>query len=241
MPNDRHALKTVMRKTSDRKQAKTKRGHLTQSQEDYLKALFDLGGSATSVSNSQLARRLQVSSPSVTEMVEKLDRLGLLRHDRYHGTTLTKTGEAVAVEMIRHHRLLETFLVEKMGYGWDEVHEEAERLEHVISEQMEARISDALGHPELDPHGDPIPDVVGTVQLRRYDSLIEARTGDRVTVRRVSDRNSEVLRTAHQLGLRLNAKLEVIAESKFDGPMSIRVGGRRRLVPIGVARIVFVA
>ena len=231
---------TVTRTKSDGKQAKTKRRHLTQSQEDYLKALFDLGGSAKSVSNSQLARHLHVSSPSVTEMVEKLDRLGLLRHDRYHGTTLTKTGEAVAVEMIRHHRLLETFMVEKMGYGWDEVHEEAERLEHVISELMEARISDALGHPALDPHGDPIPDAVGTVRLRPYNSLMEARAGAQVTVRRVSDRNSEVLRTAQELGLRLNAKLEVLAESTFDGPISIRVGGRRRLVPIGVARIVFV-
>lgn len=241
MNKDPRSIETGIRKTSGGIPAKAKRRHLTQSQEDYLKALFDLGGSAANVSTSQLARRLHVSSPSVTEMVVKLDRLGLLRHDRYHGTSLTKAGKAVAVEMIRHHRLLETFLVEKMGYGWDEVHEEAERLEHVISEQMEARISDALGHPVVDPHGDPIPDVVGTVHIRAYRSLIEAHAGAHVTVRRVSDRESDVLRAAHQLGLRLNAKLEVIAESVFEGPVSIRVGARRRLVPLGVARAVFVA
>lgn len=238
---DRHTLKTVARKAPDGDQTKTKRRHLTQSQEDYLKAIYDLGASVEVVSTSQLARRLQVSAPSVTEMVEKLDRLGLLRHDRYHGSTLTKAGRAVAVEMIRHHRLLETYLVEKMGYGWDEVHEEADRLEHVISEQMEARISNALGHPAVDCHGDPIPDVVGTVQASPYHSLMEAHAGDHVTVRRVSDRQSDVLRMAQQLGLCLNANLEVIAESIHEGPISIRVDGHRKLVPLGVAREVFVA
>jgi DtxR family Mn-dependent transcriptional regulator len=217
------------------------RRQLTESQEDYLKALYDLGGSATNVSTSELARRLQVSLPSVTEMVEKLGRQGLLRHSRYRGTTLTKAGQAVAVEMTRHHRLLETYLVEKMGYRWDEVHEEADRLEHAISEQMEARMSDALGHPAIDCHGDPIPDAAGTVRSRPSHSLVEARAGEHVTVRRVSDRDSDVLRKVYELGLILNARVEVVAESLYEGPISIRVDGRRRLIPIGVARAVFVA
>jgi len=214
---------------------------LTRSQEDYLKALYDLGASTRSVANSEVADRLHISSPSVTEMVEKLRRLDLLVHNPYRGTTLTKAGEALAVEMIRHHRLLETYLAEKMGYGWDEVHEEADRLEHVISEKFEARIADALGHPAVDCHGDPIPDEVGSVDVMPYQSLLEVRAGERVTVRRVSDSQSDLLRAADELGLRLGVELEVLAGSLYEGPISIRVGRSRKSVPIGVARAVFVA
>jgi DtxR family transcriptional regulator, Mn-dependent transcriptional regulator len=217
-----------------------RRRRLTPSQEDYLKALYDLGGARASVNTSPVARRLQVSVASVTEMLGKLDALGLVHHDRYHGVGLTADGEAAALEMVRHHRLIETYLVEKLGYTWDEVHEEAELLEHVISEQMEQRISDALGHPAVDCHGDPIPDPAGAVAATGYASLMQAQAGEQVTVRRVSDRDSGVLRMAHELGLRLGARLEILAESDYDGPISIRVQGRRRLIPIGIARAVFV-
>jgi|SRR6266536_1164018 DtxR family transcriptional regulator, Mn-dependent transcriptional regulator len=223
------------------KPAPRQRRRLTQAQEDYLKALYDLGGPGASVSTSLIARRLRVSVASVTEMFGKLDALGLVRHDRYHGAALTAEGVAVALEMLRHHRLLETYLVEKLGYTWDEVHEEAELLEHVISERMEQRMSDALGHPAIDCHGDPIPDLAGAVAASGSRSLLEARAGEHVTVRRVSDRDSGVLRVARSLGLRLGAELEVVAESAYEGPISVRVGGRRRHVPIGVARAVFVS
>jgi DtxR family transcriptional regulator, Mn-dependent transcriptional regulator len=217
------------------------RRRLTPPQEDYLKAMYDLGGATASVSTSVLARRLGVSVPSATEMLGRLDGLGLIHHDRYRGATLTAGGAEVALEVVRCHRLVETFLAEKLGYTWDEVHEEAERLEHVISERMAQRMSAALGHPAVDCHGDPIPDPGGVVAESGHASLAQAPAGVRVTVRRVSDRDPGVLRMAHRLGLQLGAGLEVLAESAYEGPISIRVRGRRRLVPIGIARAVFVA
>jgi DtxR family transcriptional regulator, Mn-dependent transcriptional regulator len=216
------------------------RRHLTQSQEDYLKALYNLGGAKVIVNTSPLARRLRVSMASVTEMLGKLSAHGLVHHDRYRGTTLTSEGEAVALEIIRHHRLLETYLTEKLGYSWDEVHDEAEMLEHVISERMEQRISQALGDPAVDCHGDPIPDIAGDIAASDDRSLLEAEAGESLTVCRVSDGDSGVLRVAQQLGLRLDAKLQVLAVSDYEGPILVRVGGRRRQVPIGVARAVFV-
>ena len=226
--------------SEDGRRTARRRQRLTQSQEDYLKALYDLGGATGSVNTLPLARRLQVSAASATEMLGRLDALGLVRHDRYRGAVLTAGGEAVALEMVRHHRLLETYLVEKLGYTWDEVHEEAERLEHVMSERMEQRMSAVLGNPTADCDGDPIPDLAGVVAASGYFSLTHARAGERVIVRRVSDRDAGVLRVAHDLGLRLGAKLEVLAESAYEGPISIRVRGRRRLVPVGIARAVFV-
>ena len=136
---------------------------LSASQQDYLKAIYLLGQPGRPVTTSKLAMRMGVRPASVTGMLTKLVGLGLVAHDRYRGASLTPAGEALALEMIRHHRLLETFLVVALGYGWDEVHEEAERLEHVISERMEARIFDALGRPDFDPHGDPIPSAGGAV------------------------------------------------------------------------------
>lgn len=218
----------------------TRRPRLTQSQEDYVKALYDLGGATGSVNTLPLARRLQVSAASATEMLGRLDALGVVRHNRYRGAILTAGGEAVALEVVRHHRLLETYLVEKLGYRWDEVHEEAERLEHVMSDRMEQRMSEALGNPTIDCHGDPIPDPAGVVAASGYFSLTHARAGERLAVRRVSDRDAAVLRLAHDLGLQLGARVEVLAESAYEGPISIRVRGRRRQVPIGIARAVFV-
>ena len=131
---------------------------LTRSQGDYLKALYLLHGDERTVPTGELAQRLGISPASVSEMVTRLTGDGLVAHDRYRGQQLTGEGRSVAVELVRHHRLLEMFLVRILGYGWDEVHDEAERLEHVISEELEARIDRALGYPTHDPHGDPIPD-----------------------------------------------------------------------------------
>jgi DtxR family Mn-dependent transcriptional regulator len=142
--------------------------------------------------------------------------------------------------MIRHHRLIEMYLSEALGYGWDEVHEEAERLEHVISERMEARIYDALGRPDLDPHGDPIPSLAGELEAPRYRSLVEVGKSERVTIRRVSDREPGKLRALDELGLALGEPVEVLAESVYEGPITVGVAGRRRQVPLGLARVVFV-
>src|ERR1051326_8014877 len=199
-------------------QLRTRR-KLTPSQEDYLKSLYQLGGDGGLVSTSQLAERLSVSAASATEMLGKLASQGLTAHDRYRAAAVTAEGLRVALELVRHHRLLEMYLTRKLGYGWDEVHEEAEQLEHVISERMEARIYEALGRPDVDCHGDPIPTLGGEVAPAASRSLVDARVGERVTVRRVSDRDPGKLRVLDKLGLRLGVELEVLAVSEYEGPI----------------------
>src|SRR6202521_418809 len=167
-----------------------RRSSLSQSQEDYLKALYHPRRDDRSVTRSELAERLSVSAASATEMLGKLAALGLVDHDRYRGASLTAAGEAVALEMIRHHRLLEIFLSRALGYRWDEVHEEAERLEHYIWERLEARIFDSFGRPDVDPHGDPIPTLDGEMPSEQHRTLAECRQGERLGVRRGSDRDT---------------------------------------------------
>jgi DtxR family Mn-dependent transcriptional regulator len=212
---------------------------LSTAQQDYLKALYQLAPGGNSVSTSHLADELGIAAASVTEMLGKLAGLGLVAHDRYKGAELTAAGRSAALEMIRHHRLLEMYLSQALGYPWDEVHEEAERLEHVISERMEERIFIALGRPSLDPHGDPIPTAGGEVSAREYRSLDKARAGERLTIRRVSDRDAEKLRALSDLGLKLGTAVEVMAESRFESPVEVRVGRRRLQVPLGLARILY--
>src|SRR5256884_9783153 len=154
-----------------------RRSAFTRSQEDYLKALYLLRGDQRPVPTRELAQRLGISSPSVSEMVARLTAQGLVGRDRYRGQELTKEGRKVALELVRHHRLLEMFLVQVLGYSWDEVHEEAERLEHVISETMEARIFELLGRPELDPHGHAIPSLTGKVRPLSERVLSDCRKG----------------------------------------------------------------
>src|SRR5258707_13218039 len=162
-----------------------RRSAFTQSQEDYVKALYKLHGDSRPVPTRELAQRLGISSPSVSEMVTSLSAQGLVEHDRYRGQQLTGEGREIAVELVRHHRLLEMFLVQVLGYSWDEVHEEAERLEHVISELMEQRIFDLLGRPELDPHGHPIPTLAGKVRPVSERALSQCRARGRVVVQGV--------------------------------------------------------
>src|SRR5881628_3031151 len=157
-----------------------RRSAFTRSQQDYLKALYLLRGDQRPVPTRELAQRLGISSPSVSEMVARLTAQGLVEHDRYRGQQLTKEGRKVALELVRHHRLLEMFLVEVLGYTWDEVHDEAERLEHVMSERMEQRIFELLGRPQLDPHGHAIPTLAGKVRSVSHRSLSEAKVGDRL-------------------------------------------------------------
>jgi len=218
----------------------TRRSTFTRSQQDYLKALYHLHGDSRPVPTRDLAQRLGISSPSVSEMVTRLTAQGLVEHDRYRGQQLTREGRKVALELVRHHRLLEMFLVQVLGYSWDEVHEEAERLEHVISERMEQRIFELLGRPELDPHGHAIPTLAGKVRPVSERPLSECRAGERVIVQGVSDDDPRRLRELERRGLLPGTHVEVVAPSEYEGPIDVRMKGRRVSVPLGLARALFV-
>ena len=217
-----------------------RRSSFTRAQQDYLKALYLLRGDQRPVPTRDLAQRLGISSPSVSEMVTRLTAQGLVEHDRYRGQQLTREGRKVALELVRHHRLLEMFLVQVLGYTWDEVHEEAERLEHVISERMEQRIFELLGRPQLDPHGHAIPTLRGKVRPLSDRLLSECRQGEKVVVQGVSDEDPSRLRELDRRGLLPGTAIEIVEESKFEGPIGVRIKGRRLTVPLGLARAIFV-
>ena len=216
------------------------KGRLSQSQEDYLKALYHLGDPGP-VQATRVAERLGVSPASAAEMLSKLAVQGLVTHERYHGAALTQVGRRAAIELVRRHRLIETFLVRILGYTWDEVHDEAERLEHVISTRMEERIYEALGRPDVDCHGDPIPNAEGRINDARHPTLLEIAEGGRRTVRRVSDADAGRLRLIDELGLRPGVPVEVLRQSAYEGPILVRTPDGEREVPLGAARAVFVA
>ena len=217
-----------------------RRSSFTRSQQDYLKALYLLRGDQRPVPTRELAQRLGISSPSVSEMVVRLSAQGLVEHDRYRGQQLTREGRKVALELVRHHRLLEMFLVEVLGYSLDEVHDEAERLEHVISERMEARIFELLGHPELDPHGHAIPSLGGRVRPLSERALSDCQRGERVRVQGVSDEDPARLRELQRRGLVPGTSIEVLAASEFESPIECRIKGKRVTIPLGLARALFV-
>ena len=212
---------------------------LTAPQEDYLKQIFLLGEPGDSVGTQTLAVRLGVRPASVTGMVQRLAELGLVDHRRYRGVRLTESGRRVALEMLRHHRLLETYLAETLGFGWAEIHDEAERLEHVISERFEERIAEVLGHPTRDPHGDPIPDA----QLRLpVDGggrrLAEPAAAGAATVLRVGSQDPDSLAVLERLGLVPGARIDVLEHSPAG--VRVEVGGSRFLVPSELAVEVWV-
>jgi DtxR family transcriptional regulator, Mn-dependent transcriptional regulator len=173
-------------------------------------------------------------------MLSKLADQKLITHDPYHGASLTRSGSAIAVEMVRHHRLLETYLVRALGYSWDEVHEEADRLEHAISEKLEQRMWEALGRPAEDPHGHPIPAPDGTLQTSSALPLHQASGADEVRVSRISDHDPEKLRAIERLGLLPGVRLRIVETSQWEGPVAIEVEGNRMAVPLGLARAISV-
>ncbi|HUE28638.1 MAG TPA: metal-dependent transcriptional regulator [Solirubrobacteraceae bacterium] len=193
--------------------------------EDYTKAIYALerrGGEA--VTTNALAERLGVTPGSASGMVKRLGELGLVEHRPYRGVSLTDDGRRVALEVIRHHRLLELYLVESLGVPWDRVHEEAEVLEHVLSEELEELIATKLGDPTHDPHGDPIPTRELTIEEIATESLQALRAGDRGTFTRVSDSDPEMLRFLAERGIAPGDELEVIDKQPFDGPLFVRFG-----------------
>lgn len=206
--------------------------------EDYIKAIYKASQESEEVSTQEVAARVQVSSAAVSKMLKRLAELKLIDYTPYHHIQLTVTGEKMALEIIRHHRLLEIYLVQALGYEWDAVHVEAERLEHHISEEFEARIDALLGYPTTCPHGDPIPTREGTVATTSHRSLAQQTSPAQMTIRRVSDRDAELLRHLKQLGLLPGTSIELVEQEPFGGAFVVRVGGEIvRVAPQAAAQI----
>ncbi len=194
---------------------------------EYLRKIYDLSREGTPVATSSVATCMGVSPSTATEMLQRLSKQGLAEHTPYVGVELTPAGEAAALEAIRHHRLIETFLAESLGLDWDAVHVEAARLEHHISEELEDRMDEMLGHPERDPHGSAIPPKSGPFDMPEYVRLSDAAEGDRMVVREVMDDDPERLRYLADIGLRPDAVLNVMEVLPFNGPLIVRVGDEK--------------
>jgi DtxR family Mn-dependent transcriptional regulator len=205
--------------------------------EDYAKAIFTLEGrTAEPVSTNALAERLGITPGSVSAMLRKLDELGLITHVPYRGVRLTTEGRRLALEIVRHHRLLELFLARSLDMSWDRVHDEAEVLEHVLSEELEALIDAKLGNPTIDPHGDPIPSAQLELEERATRSLESLEPGDRGTFVRVSDADPGMLRYLAQCGIAPGDPFEVSARQPFGGPLFLRFGERDQTIGGELAR-----
>ena len=206
---------------------------LSRSRQDYLKALYALGPGGENVSTSDLATRLAVSPPSVTHMLGRLDGAGLVRHQARAGARLTVRGRRQALEMVRRHRILETFLVRVLGLDWSEVHEDAEVLEHHISDRVLEAIDRLVGHPAEDPHGHPIPDRRGRVRVRRLVPLASVAAGGRAVVREIRGADARRIARWKEAGLVPGAKVAVSAVRAADGVIELAVGRRRLVMGVG--------
>ena len=203
--------------------------NFSRSVQDYLKELYKLqvGGRATT---SALASRMEVTPASATSMLKKLAALGLVEHEPYRGARLTPAGERVAIEMIRHHRLLEQYLAKTLGLPLDAVHAEADRLEHALSEELEAVIDESLGFPTHDPHGDPIPTPALELDQPEERTLADLAAGDAAVVRRVPDSDADLLRYLGDLGLVPGERVEVTEAAPFGGPITVSARGARHAI-----------
>jgi DtxR family Mn-dependent transcriptional regulator len=199
--------------------------------QDYLKEIYKLESEGTRTTTTAIARRMGVAPSSVTSMLKKLAALGLADHSPYHGVVLSEDGTKIALEVIRHHRLLEQYLAETLGVPIDAVHAEADRLEHVLSEELEARIDEQLGYPTHDPHGDPIPDAgLRMNDKQRLRSLDALEPGEEATVRRVPDNDSELLRYLAGLRLVPGGRVTMRRSEPFDGPLTVAVEGQEHAI-----------
>jgi len=209
----------------------------TISAENYLKAIFHLqGDSDRRVKTKEIADALTLTLPSATNMVKSLAERGLVDHQPYRGARLTENGRLEALRVIRNHRLIEVFLVKTLGYGWDEVHDEAERLEHAISDRLAERIDRYLDHPRFDPHGDPIPTADGQLHRRAEGGLDAATPGETLRIARVTDQDPDVLRYLDEQGLRPDSVIIVRERLPFDGPLILeRIDGTHATVSLSLA------
>lgn len=212
-----------------------------QAIEDYLKTIYVLADEESPVSTSRIAEARQVKPASVTSMIQRLAKLNLVHYEKHYGVTPTETGREIALEVIRHHRLIELYLMEALGFTWDEVHEQADILEHVISEKLEARIDAALDYPTVDPHGDPIPAKDGTIIAVDTQPLADVEAGAVARVARiVDDANSEMLRYLSNLDLVPGTEVRVQRKDPFDGPLTLKIGGEENIVGHNVASFILV-
>jgi len=203
---------------------------LTRSVEDYLKAIYQLSPEGRAASTSEIAHLLALSPPSVTGMVKRLSEHGLLEHVPYRGVQLTDEGRRAALRMVRRHRLIEAYLVEFLGYSWDTVHDEAERLEHAVSDTLVERMATALGNPDVDPHGDPIPSADGFVHELSCIPLSDVPVGDSVEIHRVHENQPDRLRYIASLGIKPGVRVKVLDRQPFDDLVTIEVAGRKHVV-----------
>jgi DtxR family Mn-dependent transcriptional regulator len=199
---------------------------LSRSAEDYLKAIFQLAERSEWVATTDIAERLGIAPASVTGMVKRLAESAHLEHLPYRGVRLTDSGRAVALAVMRRHRILETYLITKLAYDWSNVHEEAERLEHAVSEELIERMAFALGQPRYDPHGAPIPTREGDIERTAYVALADIEAGAKVALRQVGDEDSERLRYLKSIGLVPVVELLVLDKAPFGGPITVRIGER---------------
>lgn len=213
---------------------------LSQAAEDYLKSIYKLQEKGGKVSTGVLAEFLDVKPASVTGMIKKLESMKLIKYERYQGVTLTNAGKAIALEVIRHHRLLELYLFKALGMPWDGVHDEAEKLEHVISEEMEARMDAYLGYPTADPHGSPIPDKNGVVPKTESIPMTSLQEGQSCVVAEVNDSDSALLRHLGSFNLYPGTRFRVIEVAPFEGPFTIDVAGQQAVIGREVAKHIFV-
>lgn len=212
-----------------------------QAVEDYLKTIYMLAEEESPVSTSRIAEARDVKPASVTSMLRRLAKLKMVNYEKHRGVSLTSAGEKVALEVIRHHRLLELYLMEALGFSWDEVHEQADALEHVISEKLAERIAAFLGHPTVDPHGDPIPAKDGTILAADMNPLALLPKGTRGHIARImDDANSEMLRYLADLGLTPGTAFEIEEIAPFAGPITLLVGGEKRVIGQKVAESILV-
>ncbi|MEO7363405.1 MAG: metal-dependent transcriptional regulator [Gemmatimonadaceae bacterium] len=213
---------------------------LTGPVEDYLKAIYELASRDGVAATSDVANALGVAPASVTGMIRRLAAQGLLDYVKYRGVHLTANGRRAALSTIRRHRILETYLTRVLGYPWDRVHDEAERLEHAASDELIECMSTAMGHPTADPHGAPIPTADGVVDERLLQTLAELPVGTRAQMVRVSDKNPALLRYLADIALQPGVDVTVLARAPFDGPITLQLGGNEAIVGATLASQVLV-
>lgn len=213
---------------------------LSRSTEDYLKTIYKLESESEAAQTSAIAEALDIAPPSVTGMVKRLSESGLLEHVPYRGVRLTDAGRRAALRTLRRHRILESYLIEELGYDWDTVHDEAERLEHAVSDTLIERMADALGHPKYDPHGAPIPSVEGEMERPDTVPMVEIALGALGEVRMVRDQDSERLRFLGSLGLKPGVRFTLLERQPFNGPLTVEftADGRKEVVGFELAQSV---
>ncbi|MBO6522461.1 MAG: metal-dependent transcriptional regulator [Balneolaceae bacterium] len=212
---------------------------LSQSVEDYLKAIYVLETEGAGASTTNIAEMLNVSSASVTNMLKRLSGMNFIDHKSYKGATLTDAGRKIALEILRHHRLLELYLKEVMGYSWDEVHDEAEKLEHHISEQFEDKIAELLNHPTHDPHGDPIPTKDGVMPEMASLSVCDAEESTHYIIGRVRDQDPELLRYLEKTGVIPGVKLTILEKAPFEGPIKVLLEDKEKTLGYAIAKQIY--